>query len=231
MAVKNYQATVSIKEEVAKSTYLVRFSLPENETMDFLPGQFVTIAVAPNARRSYSIASSPSHNTYVETFADTFAGGPGSQFFENVKVGDQVSFLAPLGKFVYKSDNKPVYFYATGTGLTPFLSMISYALETEGTKRDIFLKQGFRNEENVFAEKILSDLSARFPNFHYEICLSQPTDEWHGTKGRITTTIDAITDTDIDVYICGAKQMITDVETAFKEKGVPPQQIYYEQFY
>ncbi|KXK08355.1 MAG: CDP-6-deoxy-delta-3,4-glucoseen reductase [candidate division WS6 bacterium OLB21] len=96
MAVKNYQATVSIKEEVAKSTYLVRFSLPENETMDFLPGQFVTIAVAPNARRSYSIASSPSHNTYVETYADTFAGGPGSQFFENVKVGDQVSFLAHL---------------------------------------------------------------------------------------------------------------------------------------
>ncbi|KXK25826.1 MAG: Anthranilate 1,2-dioxygenase electron transfer component [candidate division WS6 bacterium OLB20] len=231
MAVKNYQATISEVEKAAHATYRVRFALPEGETIEFQPGQFMTIKVSDSARRSYSIASAPENNTYLETFADTVAGGPGSQFFAHAEVGGKAEFLAPLGRFVYRSTDRPAYFFATGTGLTPFLSMVRFALDTEKTTRKLHLLFGLRHEGDIFAEDILKAYAEKYSNFSYEICLSRPDAGWTGFTGRVTARIPDIAETDIDLYICGSQKMINDVESAFLAKGVPEAQIYYEQFY
>ena len=117
MAIQILQGEVIAKSLIAKDTFALRFVTKGIVDFDFVPGQFVTITVAPNTKRSYSIASIPGIN-YIELIADTVKGGPGSQFFANIEIGDNFEYMFPLGVFVYKESEKPVYFFGTGTGLT-----------------------------------------------------------------------------------------------------------------
>jgi ferredoxin-NADP reductase len=231
MAIKNYQTTVIFKELVAEKTYCIRFGFDPGEGFEFRAGQFVNLQVAENARRSYSLSSSPLTKEYIETYADTFAGGPGSQFFDRVQVGEKVSALGPLGNFTYEERDKPAYFIATGTGVTPFISMIRYALEVLKTKRQITLISGFRFLTTYFADEIFNELQGKYPNFKYYLTLTKPDESWKGMTGRVTEHLGLIKEQDADVYVCGSQAMINDVEAMAVNKGVPPDQIFYEQFY
>lgn len=229
--VKNYNATVLENVLVAKDTYRMRIELENAPEFDFLPGQFVNILVAPMARRSYSIASSPHVKEYIETFANAVAGGPGSMFFKNSRAGDKISLLGPLGQFVYKEDTKPVYFFATGTGVTPFMSMIRYALEINKSGRQIVLVSGFRFAEDAFGQDTFTQLEKTYANFKYIQTLSRPADDWQGSKGRVTEYVKLIEDRNSDAYLCGSQAMINDIQAMLLAHGLPVEQIYYEQFY
>ena len=233
MPVKIYKSKISLKEEIAKDTFLIRINLPDGDLIDFQPGQFVNILVAPNIRRSYSLANSPSSNTYVEILGDSVIGGPGSLFFKNSQVGDDVEFLGALGQFTYKEDPKPVYFFSTGTGVVPFISMITYALETLKTQRKIKLFLGFRHEESVFYKEYFENLASKYPNFEFILTLSQPNESWQGKKGRITTHYEQVVSSDpnIDAYICGSMKVIDDVYARLLSLGVSKERIFYEKYY
>jgi len=230
MAVSILKGKIYSKSEVAKDTFAFRFTCDQMPTFGFQPGQFVTITVAPNVRRSYSIASIPGKE-YIELIADTKRGGPGSMFFVNSKVGDEFEFIFPLGVFVYKESLKPVYFFGTGTGIVPFMSMVEYALSVQKTPRNMTLYCGFRYEEEVFGKEFLELLDVQYQNFWFKLNLTQPTPEWTGSVGRITQYIDMLTETDIEAYICGSNQMVTDTKARLIAKGVPEGQIYHEMFY
>ncbi|HRP37630.1 MAG TPA: FAD-binding oxidoreductase, partial [Candidatus Dojkabacteria bacterium] len=95
MPVKIFKSKIAYAEEIAESVHKLNIPLNEGETIEFQAGQFVNLLVAPGVRRSYSVASPPSYNTGVDLIADSVIGGPGSQFFANSKVGDEVEFLGP----------------------------------------------------------------------------------------------------------------------------------------
>jgi NAD(P)H-flavin reductase len=230
MAVQILQGKIFTKAEVAKDTYAIKFTCDTMPTFDFQPGQFVTITVAPMTKRSYSIASAPGKD-FIELIADTKRGGPGSQFFVNAKEGDTFEFIFPLGVFFYHEGTKPVYFFGTGTGIVPFMSMAEHALTNLKTTRDITMYCGFRYEEEVFAKEFLELLDIHYENFWFKLNLTQPTEDWTGPVGRITQYIDELKDTDIEAYICGSNQMVTDVKEKLIAKGVPSEQIYHEMFY
>lgn len=232
MRPKIFKTKATQKQKLADNTYLLRVEIGKDLEFEFEPGQFVNLLVAPMIRRSYSIASSPSEEGYIDLVADTVMQGPGSKFFENVKEGDEIEVLGPLGQFVYKPSERPAYFFSTGTGVVPFISMIKYALETEKTKREIKLFQGFRYAHDVFGQDVLDELDARFDNFEYILTLSKPDQSWQGKRGRITDHYaEQIQGMDFDAYICGSSTMIADVENRLLDAGIDKDKIYYEQFY
>ena len=230
MAVNTFRGKIFSTAQIAEDTYAIRFTCDEMPTFNFQPGQFVTITVAQNTPRSYSIASIPGKE-YIELIADTKRGGPGSMFFMGSKVGVEFDFLFPLGVFVYKEGPKPAYFFATGTGIVPFLSMAEYALTTLKTQRNMTMYCGFRYEPEIFGKEYLELLDVKYQNFWFKINLTQPSPEWNGEIGRITQYIETLPETDIEVYICGSNQMVTDVKDKLIAKGVPVEQIYHEMFY
>jgi ferredoxin-NADP reductase len=230
MEFKNYKGVVQQKEEVALKAYSIKIVNSEGGVFDFLPGQFATLALAANLKRSYSVASIPGKE-YIELIADTWRGGPGSQFFEKVQIGDSVEFLFPLGHFVFKESDRPAYFFATGTGVVPFMSMIEHELTIKNLTKPITLYSGFRHEEDVFGKGLLEMLDVKYENFIYKLNLTQPKGEFAGSVGRITQYIDTLPDTNIDAYICGSNQMVLDVKEKLVQKGVPAEQIYHEMFY
>jgi ferredoxin-NADP reductase len=229
MAIGNYISKISKKDLIAKDTYLMQLTIDKN--LEFIPGQFVTILVAKNTRRSYSISSLPGTNT-IEIIGDTVAGGPGSQFFLNSNIGDEVSFLGPLGNFVYRESDLPAYFFATGTGVVPFISMANYALEIAKTTRTIKLIYGSRYQNNLIQMDNLNHLDSQYTNFELITALSKPDTNWTGFSGRITELIpQSIIDKNIHAYICGSNAVITDVKKLLLESNIPAANIFYEQFY
>lgn len=233
MAVKILKTKIASAETISEKVHKLRINFNEGETLEFQAGQFVNLLVAPGVRRSYSIASSPADNTGIELIADSVIGGPGSQFFANAKAGDDVEVLGPLGNFVYKEEARPAYFFATGTGVVPFISMITYALETLNTQRQIKLFLGFRHEHNIYYQDYFQNLSQRYPNFQLLLSLSQPVGEWQGLRGRITEHYmrEVETNKDFSGYVCGSRKMIDDVVLNLTNSGVPKENIYYEQYY
>ncbi len=233
MPVKIYKAKISTDKTIAKDVRLLKVSLTPPDRIEFLAGQFVNILVAPSTRRSYSIASSPGDNASIDLIADTVLGGPGSQFFANAHAGMDVEFLGPMGNFVYQEDNKPAYFFATGTGVVPFISMITYALETLNSVRPMKLFLGFRHEESIFYREYFEGLQAKFPNFEFILTLSQPEASWQGKRGRISEHYPQIVaqDRNFNGYVCGSRQMIDDVVLRLTDSGVSKENIFYEQYY
>jgi NAD(P)H-flavin reductase len=221
---------VSVVNKLAPALYYIKLDLPLGENLSILPGQYMNWQVAPIIRRSYSMANFDISNG-LGTYIDTTPGGPGSLFVERLQVGDMVNTLLPLGKFVYEPGTTPVYFIATGTGIVPILAMLDYALVAERTNRPLHLIYGVRTQDRLLVEPQLEAWAAIFPNFTYQIFVSQPLPNWAGQVGRVTAAVPNAVDLAATYYICGGRHMIDTVEQQLIEGGVSKTQIKYEAYY
>ena len=79
--------------------------IPELESFDFEPGQFVTLDLPIHEKpakriRSYSIASWPDGTNVIELVIVFLEGGAGTTYlFNEVKVGSQLTLRGPQGVF------------------------------------------------------------------------------------------------------------------------------------
>ncbi|MBI2634521.1 FAD-dependent oxidoreductase [Candidatus Peregrinibacteria bacterium] len=206
------------------------------EPLEFKAGQFVTIKIAdkiPPCFRAYSIASAPQPDCRnIKTCVKIVAEGRGSNWLKSLKAGTKINFIGPSGKFTFKNPDKNSFFIATGTGVTPFLSMIEDQLKS-GNKNKIHLLFGLRHIKNIIYKDFLEQLRRQYPNFSYEITLSKPENStWKGSTGRVSQILNTqnIDTKNTDYYICGLKEMIADVAKILKEKSVPESAIHFEQY-
>ncbi len=230
----NKKAKVESIEKVSAKVLKIRFRMTEPTSIDFKPGQFLSMKVDTMIRRSYSIGSAPFNQEFVDLYNDVTPGGPGSKCWLKLKEGDEAEFLGPLGIFKYnEGSNKPVIFIATNTGIAPFYSMILHALESERTTRPVYLYFGVRYEEDIFLNKEFEELVEKFKNFKYKLALTRPDEKWEGLKGRVTELIEQDFDDlkGYEAYICGGQAMISSAEELLLKKGMDVESIYYEKFY
>jgi NAD(P)H-flavin reductase len=234
---QRYQAHVINKEPFSSKVFLFTLQLDTPETISFVPGQFLSVAVAPGVNRSYSIASAPSRTNTVDLLVDVAPGGPGSQYFLKEDVGQPVSFIGPMGKFVLENEEGNIIFLATGTGVAPFKAMLDDLFEKQiknkdFQKRQIYLYLGFRHEENVFWHDYFESKTHEHPNFHYLITLSQPTEQWLGCKGYVQTCIDhqLLINSDAPIYLCGGRNMVKGTLEFLREQKVGEGRLHFEPF-
>jgi ferredoxin-NADP reductase len=152
------------KKRITEDLYFVRIKPPS--PLIFIPGQFMSIEVGEGIRRSYSMSNLPGEEN-LETYVDCSPMGPGSRYFLSAKTGDEIKLLVPLGQFLYTEQSSPVHFFATGTGIVPFISMIRYALEVLHTKRKITLHLGARTIDELICNELWKSYVDRFDNFQY----------------------------------------------------------------
>src|SRR3989338_5540311 len=96
-----------------------KMSVPDN--FEFQAGQYLSVSVADangkKIRRPYSIASSPNKKGFIELCVKKIDGGLASNFIHNLKKGDAVEFLGPIGNFVINENSKikDLIFISNGT--------------------------------------------------------------------------------------------------------------------
>ncbi|MEK7673044.1 MAG: FAD-dependent oxidoreductase [Patescibacteria group bacterium] len=228
------QAKLTDKQNFTHDVTELTFETADQLT--FESGQFVTFKVTdkmPPCFRAYSISSCPkAENNRFSTCIKVVPEGRGSNWLNNLNIDDTVEFMGPNGKFLFKNNGKNSVFVATGTGITPFKSMIETEL-LKGNKNKLQLLFGVRYVKDIFYEEFFKDLAAKYPNFTYEFTVSRPeNDEWHGSTGRVSNILETmpLELANTEVYICGLKEMINDVTEILKTRGMPPDSINSEKY-
>lgn len=174
-----YQLPLIEKEVLSHDTRRFRFGLPSHQHILGLPvGQHIhLIATIENELviRPYTPISSDDDVGYVDLvikvyFKDTHpkfpAGGKMSQYLEQMKVGDKISFRGPSGRLQYLGNGnfsikklrkdppktvhaKRVNMIAGGTGITPMLQLVRDVLKrSEKDKTELALL--FANQVSGF---------------------------------------------------------------------------------
>ncbi len=216
--------------DVTSDVKEITFEQPEGE--DYIPGQFVGIKINDNkdvaGYRAYSILSDKEGN--LQVCVKKVKDGRGSSFLHSRKEGDVLEIIFPLGYFGYQKDlSENVVFIATGTGLVPILSLLENLPDNfNGNAKLIF---GVRNEEDLFYEDRINNLTKNNPNISSVVALSQPKDTWKGESGRVTNILDKEKlEKDTQFFICGNGQMISSVREMLEEKGMKNGDVFYEDF-
>lgn len=231
--VQQCTAQVLSKEKLTDTVWAVTFGLKDPPEIHFVAGQTMMLHIAEGVNRSMSIASPPSSSRVLFMCHDVSPMGPGSKWTIGLAIGDSVSLMAPLGMFVLdtQSHRKKVM-VATGTGAAPFRSMLLDYLE-HGGGDEVTLYWGLRFEQDIYWQKEFTALSVQYPNFHFFLTLSKPTDTWQGNKGRVTdhVFVEEKNLLDSDFYLCGNKAMISEMKEKLLAQKVPKEQIKTELFF
>ncbi len=216
---------------------VVEFHFQPTPSFHFEPGQFVSVLI-PGAgpggrdlRRAYSIASEP-EKAVLELCVKIVEGGPGTQYLNQLKIGDSIKGIAPYGDFVFKTHHqKHVIFVATGTGIAPFRSMVFSKVFAAAPPLTTTLLFGARDENDLlYTEEMKSRLNER--GFIQAVSRNPET---KGFKGRVTDWLRQneahIAWKDTEFYLCGNGAMIDEAKLIIQAHGVEKTSIHQEVYY
>ena len=204
----------------------------------YLPGQFLTFTVSPNGKpvkRSYTIASSPTHRDFCEvTVRHENQGLVSGYLHERVHEGELLQVTAPSGKFTFAGqDANSIVLIGGGVGVTPMMSVIRY-LTDRSWHGDAYLVYGCKNDTDVIYREELEYLSKRYANLHVTLVVENVlTTSWPHLTGRITKDLLTNAVPDIasrHIHLCGPKPMMEAVKTMLADLGVPANQVETEVF-
>lgn len=227
---QSFQAKVAEHIELNQKYQTIRLELVEPHRLEFTAGQYVSVAIGGGERRAYSITSTPALQHAVDLLVDIEPSGKGSNYMKNLKAGDPVEFLAPLGVFTIQPEPK-LLFVATGSGIAPFKSMIFDLLEDKKDPREIWLLWGLRKVEEMFWEEEWRQINEYYANFHYRLMISKPPGLWPLVSGHVDKELnDVALNAAWGVYLCGNKEMIAEVEKMVQNRGILADKIHKEKY-
>ncbi|MHB1533927.1 MAG: ferredoxin--NADP reductase [Acidimicrobiales bacterium] len=228
---------VATQQLTSTGTMIVTLGVTDGKGLSFAPGQFIGIEAsvvgARRRRTPYCIMSAPDGGDTFSLLVRVVPRGPLSRHLAALEVGDEISFRGPTGRSMIPAhDNSELALIATGVGISP-LYALARDLLVSGTERRIRLLWGLRLVQDICLLSELEALVEGYPNFSYEITLSQPDASWCGLKGRVTDVAPAWLDNlgGKRFYLCGNGAMIAEMAAALSEAGVEDRLIYEEAFF
>ena len=196
--------------------------------------------------RAYSMANYPAEGDIVMLNVRIATPPPGtdfppgisSSFIFNLKPGDKVTVSGPYGEFFYRNTDKEMVYIGGGAGMAPMRSHIFDLLKTNHSKRKISFWYGARSLREMFYDDDFKQLEKEFPNFNYNVALSDalPEDNWTGPTGFIHQALlehylkDHPEPEEIEYYLCGPPMMISAVNNMLYNLGVEKENILYDEF-
>ncbi len=164
--------------------------------------------------------------------------GKMSSWIFDLKPGDEATISGPYGEFFIKDSDSEMVYIGGGAGMAPLRSHIFELFKRQKTNRKVSYWYGGRSLRELFYIDHFRDIEKEFPNFKFNIALSepQPEDNWDGNVGFIHQVLleNYLTDhpapEDIEYYICGPPMMNQAVFKMLDDLGVEPENIAYDDF-
>ena len=226
-------------EDASPTTRRFWIQIPELQTFDFKPGQFVTLDLPIHEKRnkrwrSYSIASWPDGTNVIELVIVLLEGGAGSTYlFNEVTEGSELLLRGPQGVFTLPDNiDRDLFLICTGTGVAPFRSMIHYMQLHNISHKNIYLVFGCRRLHDCLYGRELKDLEKEIPNFKYLPTFSRETagngDIRTGYVHTVYEEIITANKTEGYFYLCGWKNMIDEAKERILKLGYDKKDIHLE---
>ena len=161
-----------------------------------------------------------------------------SSFIFSRKPGDKVMISGPYGEFHIKKTNSEMIYIGGGAGMAPLRSHIFHLFHTLKTSRKVSYWYGARSLREVFYEDEFRAIEKEFPNFTFNLALSEPLpqDNWTGYTGFIHQVLydnylsKLDEPEDIEYYFCGPPMMNNAVVKMLDNLGIPAENISFDDF-
>jgi ferredoxin-NADP reductase len=145
--------------------------LPRAQTIDFTPGQWISLKLPVGSRpplnRAYSMAAPSTRSGELTLIFDRVTEGLGSTYLFQIKAGEDLVLSGPYGNFVLPpSIDRELLFIARYTGLVPIRCMLKelYARPFHGSAFLIAVAPA--EDELLFHHELLS-LAVMHASFRY----------------------------------------------------------------
>lgn len=207
------------KKAETKNCFSLILEKPAN--FSFYPGQYLDIELPvndPNGNtRAFTISSSPTEDFLM--ISPKKGISPFKKFMEKLQAGQAISTSHPAGTFTL-DDKEPAVFIAGGIGITPFRSIIKYALDQK-LKTPITLIYS-NSDENFLFKKKLESWQRKLPSLKI---IYHNTSKLEGfyLDSRLLT-LDSI------FYLAGPPKMVDDFEKMFLNFGIDETSIRTDRF-
>ena len=202
--------------------------------------------------RAYSMANHPAEGSIVKLNIriatppwdraknDFKAVNPGicSSYIFSLKPGDKVTVSGPYGEFFIKDTDKEMVYIGGGAGMAPLRSHLFHLFQTLKTGRKVSYWYGGRSLKELFYTDEFRKIEEAFPNFTYNIALSEPKpeDNWTGPTGFVhQVLLDNYLSShsepeEIEYYLCGPGMMLKASLGMLDDLGVPNENIAFDDF-
>lgn len=233
---------------VAKNTrdaVVVTFDVPGelDDKFAFRPGQYLTLRTSVDGeelRRSYSICAAPSDRQLRVAIKRLNDGAFSSWANQHLEAGQSLEVMPPDGNFTVEfspANARRYVAFAVGSGITPILSLVKTALDTE-PESSFTLFFGNRASSAVLFREEIEDIKNRYmTRFSLVYVMSREHQDIELFNGRLdgdkaTQLLSVWMDpSTIDyAFVCGPQDMTESVTKALMDKGIDKSRIKFELF-
>ncbi|MFN2380459.1 MAG: NADH:ubiquinone reductase (Na(+)-transporting) subunit F [Bacteroidales bacterium] len=202
--------------------------------------------------RAYSMANHPAEGNIIKlniriatppwdrkknTWMNVPPGLCSSYIFTR-KPGDKVMISGPYGEFHIKDTDNEMVYIGGGAGMAPLRSHIFHLFQTLKSDRKVSYWYGARSKSEVFYEDEFRAIEKEFPNFTFNLALSEPLpeDNWTGMTGFIHQVLldnylgKLEEPEELDYYLCGPPLMNDAVLKMLDDMGIPDENIAFDDF-
>lgn len=216
---------LTVKQIKSEGQDIISLILQKPPGFTFYPGQYLDISLPKGVHdplgqvRAFTISSSPTEDFLMITTRKR--GSQFKKYLSSLKLGNKLTTSHPVGTFTLDETEKAV-FLAGGIGITPFRSIIKYALDQK-LKTPITLIYSNSNEHFLFKEE-LNNWQKIYSKL--EIIYIATSQDGHLT--RLPTSYFPLP-TSI-YYLAGPPKFVDDMEKLLLKQGVDPINIRYDRF-
>jgi len=284
LGIKKWECEVVSNRNVASFIKEFVVKLPEGESMDFRPGEYIQIDVpefnisfrdikieeefkdewdkfkmwdlklknSEETIRAYSMANHPAEGNIImlniriatppwdrkkNKWMNVPPGICSSYVFTR-NPGDKVMISGPYGDFHIKETENEMIYIGGGAGMAPLRSHIFHLFHTLKSDRKVSYWYGARSRREVFYEDEFREIEKKFPNFTFNLALSEPLpeDNWTGYTGFIHQVLydEYLSKLDepeeIEYYLCGPPLMNDAVLKLMYDMGIPDESVAFDDF-
>lgn len=202
-----------VLEKTVLSSQVVRLRI--NQVLCYRPGQYLTLWKNDEIARTYSIASHPTQDDFIEFHIRLYEDGVFSQWaFNTLEVGDELEVQGPMGECFYSSrdKNQPLLLAGIGTGLAPLYGILRDAL-LSGHAGRILLLIGAKTEHGLYYQDELKALQFKYPQLEIRYSIAVSDSEDKATQNHASDIYSSAKElmpdlTGARVYLCGGQDFV-----------------------
>lgn len=197
------QCRLISKEDVTHDTRLFCLMLPPSTHLQVPVGQHVYLKlsvkgaeiVKPYTPVSESLLSDFKEpvppNKHIYFLIKVYPAGLLTPELDRLQIGDFVSVSGPEGSFKVSKlqEVEDLFLLAAGTGFTPMVTVLNYALTHISSLRKVKLMFFNKTEDDIIWRCQLEKLALKDKRFHVEFVLSAPSPEWNGKQGYVSRAL------------------------------------------
>ncbi|NXJ79212.1 NB5R4 reductase, partial [Trogon melanurus] len=221
------------KTEVTHDTKLLCLMLPKSTHLHVPTGQHVylkQVVAGTEVVKPYTpvlpflpldFKETPHHDgAHIYLMIKIYSCGLFTQALDHLQIGDYISVSNPEGNFKKSQiqTSEDLFLLAAGTGFTPMVKLLNFALTEVNCLRTVKLIFFNKTEDDILWRNQLEQLALKDERFEVQFVLSEPTKDWVGKQGKISSSLlsefvkRSRKDFKVLICICGP--------TPFTEQGV-----------